>query len=410
MRTLELCLVALVMLGGCTVAPRRAAPPTVLNGAAPDGFPRTVRLVTTDLAAYASGAPRFFAGIRKAAAGGDVDILALSGGGSEGAYGAGALIGLTRAHHRPHFELVTGVSAGALIAPFAYLGPRWDPELEAAFTADRSRLIGRSPFWRLLTHLLFPLGRNRHNPLFEMVDRYVTPQLLAAVARRAATGRQLVVATTDLDTEETVLWSMGAIAQRGGEAGRELFRDVLVASASVPGVFPPILIHVQEGGKKYDELHVDGSVTTSVFTFPLVAAFSPQDLPPLHGGRLYMIVNSQLARLPSATPINTFAVLARSFSAGMTYKTRESIIDTINLTNRLGMHFRLTEIPADFPGASVVNFDPRFMRKLFAYGERCAKQGLLWITPQQSIKRNNSASPAAATPTACPGATAEMVP
>ena len=382
----------------------------MLNGAAPDGFPRSVRLVTTDLAAFASRAPRFFARIRKAAHGGNIDILALSGGGSEGAYGAGALVGLARAHVRPQFELVTGVSAGALIAPFAFLGPSWDPELEAAFTADHSRLIGRSPLWRLLAQLLFPLGGDRRNPLFKMVDRYVTPQLLAAVARQTATGRQLVIATTDLDTEETVLWNMGVIALHGGEAARELFRDVLVASASVPGVFPPILIHVREGDKKYDELHVDGSVTTSVFTFPLVAGLSPQDLPPLYGGRLYMIVNSQLARLPSATPINTFAVLARSFSAGMTYKTRESIIDTVNLTNRLGMQFRLTEIPADFPGASVVNFDPRFMRKLFAYGERCAQLGLLWITPQQAIKRNMSASPAAASPTACPGATAQMVP
>ena len=405
MRPKILLIVGLFSLGGCVAPPRRPAPPTVINEARPYGFPATVRLVTTDLGGYLRRAPQFFSGISAAAGGKPVNILALSGGGSEGAFGAGVLVGLTRAHDRPRFELVTGVSAGALIAPFAFLGPRWDAELEAAFTTDHSHLLGHSPSWQFVNRLLFPLGRDHHDPLFDMVDRYVTPALVDAVARESEKGRRLIIATTDLDTEETMLWDMGVIAEHGGEVARALFRDILVASASVPGVFPPVLIHVRDGTHRYDELHVDGSVTTSVFTLPLVAGLRPQDLPPLRAGELYMIVDSQLARLPKTTPISTMAVLTRSFSAGMTYKTRGAIIDTINLTGRLGMKFRLTEIPVDFPVSTVVDFSPKFMRTLFDFGERCAAEGRIWITPEQSIKRNIGARrQSTAADSACPGA------
>ncbi len=381
-------LICLGALAGCATPVRRPAPPAVINEAAPPGFPSTVRLVTTDLHGFADWAPSLFAGIRRAAHGGPVDVLALSGGGSEGAFGAGALVGLTEAHDRPRFELVTGVSAGALIAPFAFLGPRWDPELEAAFTADHRRLLSHPAWWRVVSRLVSPLGRRHRDALYDMVDHYVTPALIAAVADATRRGRRLIVATTDLDSEETVLWDMGAIAEHGGESARALFRDVLVASASVPGVFPPVLIRVSDGRRTYEEMHVDGSVTTPVFALPLVAGLRPQKLPAWRGGEVYLIVNSQIARIPSTTPVSTLAMLTRSFSASMTYKTREAILGTVNLTRALGMRLRLSDIPADFPVANIVDFDPQFMRSLFDYGERCAVSGRLWMTPEQSIRRN----------------------
>lgn len=403
-----LLLAGLTLLGGCTTASRRPAPPDLISNALPDGYPPTVRLLTIDRRNFASRSSDFFQGIRSAATDGTIDILALSGGGSEGAFGAGALAGLSRAHTRPQFELVTGVSAGALIAPFAFLGSDWDASLHAAFSGERSRRLLRAPHLRMLARLLFPHSARRHGRLFDLVDHYVTPEMIDAVARATAKGRRLIVATTDLDKQETVLWDMGVIAARGGEPARELFRDVLIASASVPGIFPPVLIHVRAGDTRYDELHVDGSVTTSVFAMPLIAQILPKDLPQLKGANLYMIVNGQLARRPRTTPLKTTALLKSSFSAGMTYKTRETIADTIAFTKRLGMRFRLTEVPVDYPLEGFMDFRPRHMQALFDYAADCAARGLLWLTPAQSIRRNMT--PVRATGnhhTACPASPAD---
>lgn len=394
--TAVLLLGLLFLLGGCQTASRRAAPPELISHATPEGFPPTVRLVTTDLQGFTTRATAFFMGLRAAATDGTIDILALSGGGSGGAYGAGALAGLSRAHARPQFELVTGVSAGALLAPFAFLGPDWDARMQQAFTGERSARLMRSPTRTILARLLSPRGLPRHNPLFQLVDHFVTPAMIEAVARDAATGRRLVVATTDLDKHETVLWNMGEIAERGGPAARGLFRDVLIASASVPGIFPPVLIHVSDGHAHYDEMHVDGSVTTSVFTMPLIAGIQAGDIPELHGAHLYMIVNGQLARTPRTTPFNTVDVLSNSFAAEMTYKTRSALLESVAAARRMHMQFRVTEIPVDYPQESFVDFDSKHMQALFDFAEDCAARGLLWLTPEQGVQRDMSVHPAVA--------------
>lgn len=395
-----------LLLSGCQTVPRRAAPPDLIGHVAPDGFPANVRLVTTDQRNFTALAPDFFRGIGVAATGGSVDILALSGGGSGGAYGAGALAGLSRAHTRPKFEMVTGVSAGALLAPFAFLGPDWDDRMQEAFTGKLSANLLRSPTRTILARLLSPRGLPHHNPLFKLVDHFVTQQMLAAVAIEASKGRRLIVATTDLDKHETVLWNMGEIAQHGGPTARRLFRDVLIASASVPGVFPPVLIRVTDGKHDYDEMHVDGGVTTSVFTLPLIAGIQSYDLPQLRGAHLYMIVNGQLARTPQTTPFNTIDVLSNSIAAEMTYKTRGAIVENIATAKRLGMTFRMTEIPVDYPQESFIDFDQQHMRALFNYAADCAARGLLWMTPDQSIRRNMAVNrtPASTLPV-CPAQT-----
>ena len=395
-----------VLVGGCQTAPRRDAPPEMIGHAAPVGFPANIRLVTTDLGKFTELAPTFFRGISAAVTDGTVDILALSGGGSGGAYGAGVLAGLSRARTRPQFEMVTGVSAGALLTPFAFLGPDWDARMQQAFTGQRSAKLLRSPMRTILARLLFPRSLPHRNPLFALVDHFVTPQMLAAVADEAAKGRRLIVATTDLDKRETVLWNLGEIALRGGPSARRLFRDVLVASASVPGVFPPVLIRVSDGHHDYDEMHVDGGVTTSVFTLPLIAGIQSYELPQLRGAHLYVIVNGQLARTPQTTPFNTVDILSNSFAAEMTYKTRGAIVENIAAAKRLGMSFRMTEIPADYLQESFIDFDQRHMQALFDYAFDCASRGLVWLTPEQSIKRNMSPRRAAAstmaTIDACP--------
>jgi hypothetical protein len=379
--------VAFACLAGCTSVERRDAPPNLFSSAEPIGFTPDVRLLSADLTGFDDRSSRFLQGVRDAAAGGDINVLSLSGGGSGGAFGAGALFGLSRAHARPTFHLVTGVSAGALIAPFAFLGSGWDEKLKEAFAGEHPRLL-RSASMALMARLVSPLGSREHGPLFRLVDSYVTSDLIEAVAREAATGRRLLVATTDLDKQETVLWNLGVVAAHGGEPARELFRDVLIASASVPGIFPPVLIHVRSEAVDYDELHVDGAVTTALFAAPLMAAIHPYRLELLRGAKLYMIVNGQLAQEPTKTPINTPQILARSLSAGMTYRTRAAILDAIELSQQLAMTLQLTEIPVGYPKGSSVDFNSIYRRTLFKFGNDCAAAGMLWVTPEQSVRRN----------------------
>ena len=246
----------------------------------------------------------------------------------------------------------------------------------------------RSPERSVLSRLVSRRGLPHHSALLELVDHFVAPAVVDAVAQEAATGRRLVVATTDLDKHEAVLWNLGEIARHGGSAARHLFRDVLIASASVPGVFPPVLIRVHAGGHEYDEMHVDGGVTTSVFSMPLIAGIQSTDVPQLRGAHLYMIVNGHLARTPRTTRYNTVDIISNALDAEMTYKTREAIVDNIAAAQRLQMQFSLTEIPVDYPQTSFIDFDRAHMLALFDFAADCAAQGLVWMTPTQSIKRN----------------------
>ena len=197
-----------------------------------------------------------------------MNVLALSGGGAGAAFGAGALAGLSRAGTRPYFHVVTGVSAGALTAPFAFLGPAWDGPLTESFSGQRSaKLVQFS-----LSGLLFGSSIFKGKPLADLVNHYATDEMLRAVAVEAAKGRLLLIATTDLDSERSVIWDMGAIAMQGGPAGLKLFRQVLIASASIPGLFPPVMIPVETSGTILEEMHVDGSTTASMFIAPEIAS------------------------------------------------------------------------------------------------------------------------------------------
>jgi predicted acylesterase/phospholipase RssA len=204
-------------------------------------------------------------------AGQPVNILALSGVGADGVFDAGALVGPTQSALRPQFSVVAGVGAGALIAPYAFLGPDWGDQLVEVYTSCRAE------------HLLRPRG----SPLKQFVDRHTTDALIQAVAHQASTGRLLLVATTDVNTGEPVVWDLGSIAMNGGPAARELFRDVLVASASAPGLLPPVVIRVQEELVLSEEVHVGGSIAVP---------FSVRDAhDPSHGLAVYVIVNGRLS-------------------------------------------------------------------------------------------------------------------
>jgi predicted acylesterase/phospholipase RssA len=200
--------------------------------------PNAIRTLGPDQRFSILPSPSVARRVRAQRPGQPINILALSGGGADGAIGAGAMVGLTRSALRPQFSVVTGVSAGALIAPYSFLGSDWDNQLAEVYTSGSAEHLLQS---RGLG-VLFGSSLYSGTPLKELVDRYATDALIHAVARESSTGRLLLVATTDVSTGEQVIWDLGSIAMNGGVGARALFRDVLLASASVPGLFPPVVI------------------------------------------------------------------------------------------------------------------------------------------------------------------------
>jgi predicted acylesterase/phospholipase RssA len=314
--------------------------------------------------------------VRAQRAGRPLNILALSGGGADGAFGAGALVGLTRSALRPQFSVVTGVSTGALIAPFAFLGPDWDNELVEVYTSGRAEHLLHS---RGLG-ALFGSSVYSGAPLKQLVDRYATDALIQAVAHEAATGRLLLVATTDVSTGEPVIWDLGSIAMNGGAGAKALFRDVLLASASVPGLFPPVVIRVQEQQALYEEVHVDGTIALP-FYVPLAFAS--------HGAAVYVIVDGQLSEQPAPLRLRARSILSRSVSEGLNHMLRTTLELTATDAQLEGADFQFAAIPVAYPHLDSFDFHTPTMRSLFQYGYECAQAGRLWSS-SRSVGRDDA--------------------
>jgi hypothetical protein len=374
-------LLGCLLLSGCAGIPRRGPPVGHDANASVPGFPADIRWVGSTRPDIELRSPALLRQVQRAADGGAVNVLVLSGGGAGGAFGAGALVGLSQRGTRPDFQIVTGVSAGALIAPLAFLGRDWDSQLTEAFSGTPTRHLMHANW----LGALFGDSVYQGEPLAKVVDRYVTDELLRAVARESQRGRLLLVATTDLDSEETVFWNLGLIAEQGGPEARRLFRDVLIASASIPGVFPPVMIHVEQGGKSFEEMHVDGSAMAALFFMPDVAAILPNPLQPLRNGHLYVLINGPLRTPAATTRDQTFSILKRSAVASLQGGTRAAIEIAYSVAQRHRMSMVVTDVPDVYPFGGALEFDTSKMRALFDYGEHCARLGELWSTPIDAL-------------------------
>jgi hypothetical protein len=381
-------LMSTASLTGCATQVRKDAPVLwYASDAVPVGFPSSVRSVGETRETFAARSAEILPRARAAAGPGPLNMLALSGGGAGGAYGAGVLVGWTRQGTRPEFQIVTGVSAGALIAPFAFLGPSWDDQLSEAFSGARTEHL----LDRHFPGVIFGASAYRGAPLVALVDSYVTDALLRAVATEAAKGRVLVVATTDLDKEETVIWNLGEIATQGGEAARRLFRDVLVASASIPGALPPVMIRVEASGQSYDEMHVDGATTASLFIAPEIAGYLTDPLTALRGGSLYVVVNGQLGTIPQTTRVRTLPIFKRGLVAAFRSNARADFALAAAFAERNQMTVKVTDIPTAYPYHGPLDLHRSTMHALFDFAARCAAAEQLWETPVEALERARQA-------------------
>ena len=313
-----------------------------------------------------------------------LNILALSGGGADGAFGAGAVAGLTRAGSRPDFAVVTGVSVGALVAPYAFLGPTWDAGLLEVFTngAGENLLQSRG------LGVIFGSSLYRGEPLRQLVDEYLSDTMIQAIAREADKGRLLLVATTDVVTGMPVVWDLGAIAKNGGPNARTLFRDVLVASASVPGMFPPVMIRVNRDGAPHDEAHVDGSATVPFFVPPAFLRTSPEARGGTNQTAVYVIINGSLGEAPQATRLTTRGILSRSIHAGLNHMLLTTIELMAANTQLRGATLQYSAVPRAHQRGGAYDFRADTMSPLFRYAYECAQAGRLW-TPFGRIDEGN---------------------
>jgi predicted acylesterase/phospholipase RssA len=318
------------------------------------------------------------------------DALALSGGGSSGAFGAGILNGWTQAGTRPKFKIVTGISTGALIAPFAFLGPQYDQQLKTVYTTTRtSDILERLNIFRVLFQ---SEAFASTTPLKQLIETHFDADFLAAVAAAHNQGRRLYVGTTHMDAQTLVVWNMGAIANSGHAEALELFRNVILASSSIPAAFPPVFIDVEVDGRQYDEMHTDGGTVTQVFfykgTVDLRAAALAvrQAERPGYRGTLFVIRNGKLGAEPDQIRRRLPEISGRAISTMIKNAATNNLYRLYVTTDAMNLGFRHIAIPDEFESEADEAFDPREMKRLFELGYDMGLAGSGWRdTPPRQL-------------------------
>ncbi len=304
-------------------------------------------------------------------------FLALSGGGAKGAFGAGFLNGWTDSGARPEFKIVTGISTGALIAPLAFLGSEYDGELAEGYTTIKTKDIlnveGLLGFGVL--PVLFGESYASTKPLQNMIADMITEEVFEAIAAEHEKGRRLYIGTTNLDAQRIVAWDMGAIANSGHPDSLKLFRKVMLASASIPGAFPPIRFDVEIDGKKYDEMHVDGGVITGVLGYGFTLFAEAQDKGMCS---FYVIKNGKLDVESEQVKRHFFHISGRSFSTLMKAQSWSDMLRLHNTAQRDNVDFNYISIPNNYESKGNEMFDPEEMKRLYDLGYSIATSEDPW--------------------------------
>jgi predicted acylesterase/phospholipase RssA len=305
------------------------------------------------------------------------NYLAISGGGENGAFGAGLLVGWTAAGTRPTFKAVTGVSTGALIAPFAFLGPSYDEQLKTVYTTISGKDVLET---RSLTAAIWNDAMADNAPLQQTVAKIFNQAMLDAIAAEHAKGRLLLIGTTNLDARRSVIWNIGEIAASGNPHALALVRSILVASAAIPGAFPPTMINVEVGSKAYQEMHVDGGATSQVFVYPhnLSLAQLSRQLNITRERRVYVIRNARLDPDWAQVDRQTLSIAQRSISSLIQTQGIGDLYRIYVQTQRDHIDFNLAYIPSSFNVPLPAPFDAHYMNELFKVGYALGAKGYPW--------------------------------
>lgn len=309
------------------------------------------------------------------------EMLAISGGGDNGAFGAGLINGWTAHGGRPVFELVTGVSTGGLSAPFAYLGPEWDDALRDVYTGVgvHDIVVRRSIF-----AAVFNDGLLDTTPLYAMISRHLGAAMMEALAKAYDDGRLLLIGTTDLDAQTPVIWNIGAIAKSGHPRALDTIRRILLASASIPGAFPPVMFDVTVNGQQRQELHVDGGAFAQAFLYP--RAISAQRRALIQAGRrvptgtAYVIRNAKLSSDWQSVERRTYSIAGRAIATMIASSGYNDVVRIWNTVREDRFNYRLAYIGQDFTVPYTTPFNQDYMRALYDYGFQQGRAGYNWAT------------------------------
>ncbi len=319
-----------------------------------------------------------------------VNYLALSGGGADGAFGAGLLKGLSETGRRPDFTIVSGVSTGALMAPFVFLGPAYDDTLKALYSGDVGAGLVKNVN---VINGLFGNALVDSDKLGRLVAKFVDQPILDQVAAEYRKGRRLFVATSNLDSQRSVVWDMGAIATSGSPNALSLFRQVLTASASIPGLFPPRLISVEANGREFKEMHVDGGIQQQVFVAPddvLFGNVDGQSFPRLQN--LYVLLNNKIDPVFRVVDNDVLAVGTRSLSTILKREVRSNVLASYAFAHRHNVGFHVASIDAAESEEGSTSFDPAYMNSLYNYGEAQGRSARPWSDAPSLVVSKSTAA------------------
>jgi hypothetical protein len=302
----------------------------------------------------------------------EAHFLAVSGGGDNGAFGAGLLVGWTEAGDRPEFQMVTGVSTGALIAPFAFLGPGYDRQLRDVYTTISADDVFRE---RGIIGAIFDDALTDTSPLWGLISRHVDDAMMSAIAREYQKGRLLLIGTTDLDAQRPVIWNIGAIAASGHPDALDLLRKILRASSAVPGFFQPVMIDVEVEGKAYQELHVDGGAIAQMFLYPPTIDLRKV---PHRERKAYLIRNARQDPEWADVERRTLSIAGRAISTMIHASGTNDLLRIYFIAQRDGVDYNLAHIGDDFSAPHPGDFDKAYMNALFDYAYQQARGGYPW--------------------------------
>jgi predicted acylesterase/phospholipase RssA len=385
-RLLLAALTGLLAAGCSTLVERTPVPAALIESAEPVGFegvrfwgdfndPARIEAFMLDRARQFD---RQFRPMVEAGETPRTNMLALSGGGQYGAFAAGVLNGWSETGERPVFDAVSGISTGAIIAPFAFLGEAYDPLLEEFYTTTSTEDMLRPT---LFSGIFRGSALADTTPLRNKIAEYVTEDLLTAIAAEHRKGRLLVIGTTNLDAGRSVMWNMGAIAASGRPGALQLFRDIILASAAIPIAFPPVFFDVvADDGAVYTELHVDGGVTSQVNALsPQVPGYLVDEVLGFDIDRtLYVIVNGAVTPPPEPVRPRTLDIGNASLTTIWYAQTVGDLFRIHAVAERDDVATRYAWIPADFTEEPEEAFDPIFMRQLFDLGRDLVRNDALW--------------------------------